>query len=111
MKILSFIFSCMFFALGVALAVENRRAEVDLLLSQYQLNEAEQKAKEWLSQEEKNGASVDLADALESLAAVQVAKGDPVANIRPLVEQALSIRTKIAGAGDSSLARAFNLLG
>ena len=108
MKCFSAIISCM---LGVALAAENRRAEVDLLLSQYQLNEAEQKAKEWLSQEEKKVPSVDLADALESLAAVQVAKGDAVAKIRPLVEQALSIRTKIAGAGDSSLARDFNLLG
>ncbi len=94
------IVACLFIALANA---ENRRPEIETLLSAYRLAEAEKIATAWLAEEEQNGEGPDLANALESLGSVRLLKGDPVAQVRALAERALAI--------DPSAARSINLLG
>ena len=112
MNRLQLILACIVFALNTSPAsAENRRAEIEPLLSALRLPEAGKIADEWLAKEEGTLESVDLASALETAAAVRLLKGDPPASLRVLVDRALAIRTKIAGADDPTLASAINLLG
>jgi CHAT domain-containing protein/Flp pilus assembly protein TadD len=99
------ILACLLIAFANA---ENRRPEIDTLLSAYQLAEADRISTAWLAQEEQNGEGPDLAGALESSAMVRLLKGEPVAQARALAERALAIRTRI---NDPSRARSINLLG
>ncbi len=99
------ILACLVIAVASA---ENRRAEIDTLLSAYRLVEADRIATAWLAHEEQNAEGPDLASALESSATVHLLKGDPVADARVLAERAFAIRTR---GHDPSLARSINLLG
>lgn len=111
MKRSCFIFPCILLAITASrAAAEDRRADVDALLSAFRLEEAAGVAAAWVSEEEQK-TGPDLADALESSAEVRLAKGDPVPDTRALLDRALAIRTLNAGANDSSLARPINLLG
>lgn len=100
-----FILACLPMALASA---ENRRAEIDTLLSAYRLVEADRIATAWLADEEQKAEGPDLASALECSATVHLLKGDPVAKARALAERAFAIRTR---ANDPELARSINLLG
>jgi CHAT domain-containing protein/tetratricopeptide (TPR) repeat protein len=86
---------------------------IQALLDQAQFRDAEKAARDWMSALEGEGKaeSIDYADALDLLADTLGIAYAPLAQIQPLADRSIAVKTKLHGDQDVSIAASLNITG